>query len=414
MNPGSPAWGDGELLQGMRGSSKSFQGVTPEHSPCFKYLQSTLREWGNAMNRIIIEGNRVILEFNDTSKMSKLIEVLRTLGVTLIEKKVVVRYDPDFELFLRNDKKYDERTIRDYMNYLRKLDGKELNYKLYLQVSNNKWFIKTVRLYVEYLYKNKELTWEEYNRYLFIFRVKSEDNVNNEKVDVDALAGTMYIERTKPVELTMFKVLLYGGNRFSEVVKLINEFDREKLVCFEDKGYCRYGLFWKRGKKRVDWIYMPMELVPEIERFKGYYAGRDYHNIERILEKKYGIKLGWFRKLFYRVCKSMMDKELCDFYQGRIGKLSVGDKHYDELLTKCDENYPALVKRINKVIEEGLMELTIGVPEKNVEIVLDSGKTIKTDEIPPFDIDYDPNDPMEEERDVWEFSLEGELEILNK
>jgi len=39
------------------------------------------------------------------------------------------------------------------MNYLRKFNGKVINYDPYLEVSSNKWLVKTIRLYLDYLYK---------------------------------------------------------------------------------------------------------------------------------------------------------------------------------------------------------------------------------------------------------------------
>lgn len=364
------------------------------------------------MSRIIVEGNKLILEFSDPDKLAKFVEVLRMMGVTnnITERKIIIRYDKGFELYLRNDKNYNERTIRDHMNYLRRLDGKELSYQLYLEINKNKWFVKTIRLYVEYLYKKGEISWEEYNRYLHIFKLRSDEKVNTEEIDVEELISTFYDERAKEVELVLFRILLYSGIRFPEAIKLINEYDEKNLVCLNT--HCRYAMHWRRGKKRIDWIFLPKELVPQTHRYRGYYRGRDYHNIERWLDKKYGIKISWFRDLFFRICREVAEKEVCDFVQGRIGKLSVSDKHYDNMLSRADKDYPKVVERINKVIQEALMLMSDGIPEEGIEIVLDNGKVIRSDEIPPFDI---PEvDEEEEKRDMWEYNVVEFLEDGNE
>ena len=138
MNPGPPAWGAGEVIRGSLGSSKSSQRVTPDVDP-FKYLRETVKEWGAEMSKIILENNKIILEFDSPDVTHRFIDLLRMLGLTtnIVERKIIIKYDPNFELYLRNDKNYKERTIRDYMNYLRRLDGKKLSYQLYLEVGRN-------------------------------------------------------------------------------------------------------------------------------------------------------------------------------------------------------------------------------------------------------------------------------------
>lgn len=70
------------------------------------------------------------------------------------------------------------------------------------------------------------------------------------------------------------------------------------------------------------------------------------------------------------------------------------------------------MKRIDEVVKETLMLASTGIPEKGVEIILGSGKVIRSDWIPPFDVEYDPEDPDEEERNEWVFNLEEEMKNL--
>jgi len=71
------------------------------------------------MYKVILKNIKVILEFDSPEVTHRFTDLLRMLGLSanIVERKIVIRYDKGFELYLRNDKKYAERTIRDYMRY---------------------------------------------------------------------------------------------------------------------------------------------------------------------------------------------------------------------------------------------------------------------------------------------------------
>ena len=321
------------------------------------------------VNRVIVENNIVILEFDEPTKLSKFIEFLRALGVTssIKRKEVTIRCDEKFKEYLLKDRRLNERTAKDYMNYLRKMEGKTVNYDLYLKISSNKWMVKAVRIYLDYLFKRNEIDWGELQRLKSVFKVRTVRQVNNHRVNPEDLVEVMYDERLRPEELLIFRVLMYGGIRLSEAIKLINEFDEARLECFG--SYCRYELFWSRGRKRCDFIYVPTELIKENREYKGAFTGRKYVSITRYFHRKYGVRAKLFRKLFYRLCRQVCDKEICDFYQSRISRLTVGDIYYDDLLSRADKEYPKVVERINQVIDEIKESASIGVPVKEGEII---------------------------------------------
>ncbi len=98
----------------------------------------------------------------------------------------------------------------------------------------------------------------------------------------------LYDERLRGDRDLVFELLLYSGIMFSEAIKLINEFDEDKLECFN--RLCRYGLFWMRGRKRCDWIYLPIKLVEKLRRYEGYYRGRKLHGLGRYCSGNYSIE----------------------------------------------------------------------------------------------------------------------------
>ena len=360
MNPGPPAPKTGaleNLLVGSRGAAKNSERVTP--SNVIRLIYSQLSDISGAlMSKIIVENNKLILEFQDQDKLSKFIELLKILGVTAkIEKREIkIKYDEKFRDYLEKDRQLDKRTVVDYMRYLRKLDNKTINYDLYLSISHNKWLTKTVRLYLDYLYKRGEISWEDYQKMKGIFKVRKNHNFNNHHINTEELIEVLYNEKLREVELLVFEILLYSGIRFSEVIKLINEFNESRLECFD--GFCRYSMFWIRGRKRCDYVYLPVKLVRKLRQWKGYYRGRKVHSISRYFEKKYKVDLKLFRKLFYRICRQTCEKEICDFIQSRISKLSIGDIHYDDLLSRTDKEYPGIVRKIDELIDQLLSDAT--------------------------------------------------------
>lgn len=115
--------------------------------------------------------------------------------------------------------------------------------------------MKAVRIYLDYLYKISRITEEELNRWKKIFKVKNKNEIKNYALDVEKLVDWIKkLKRSKKYSAILL-ILYYSGARLSEVIRMIQAFDEKKLVCFD--GFCRYALFWSRGRKRCDWIYMP-------------------------------------------------------------------------------------------------------------------------------------------------------------
>ncbi|MEM1913824.1 MAG: integrase, partial [Thermofilaceae archaeon] len=125
-----------------------------------------------------------------------------------------------------------------------------------------------------------------------------------------------------------------------------------ELTCFQDRGFCRYYLVWSRGKKRCEWIYFPATLTEYLKMWRGKIG--KYDTVRDTLYDYYGVKVKDFRKLFYRVCRDVgVEGAICDFYQSRISGLSIGDLHYDDIVTRADKQYTELAARLSKLLERG-------------------------------------------------------------
>jgi len=341
------------------------------------YPHSLLKYIGDALNsrdtvsKLTIEGSKVILEFNNVDALTKFVEFLKSIGIVNIQKREIrIKVDSQFEEYLRKDRGLNERTIRDYLNYLKKLENEVLEYSLYLKIANHRWMVKAVRLYIDYLYRTERITAEEYQRLRSIFKVKQRRSVNPAKIDEEELILVFFHENLHLHEKLLFEILMFSGIRFSEGVKLINEFNESKLECFNE--FCRYAMFWQRGRKRCDWIYLPKNLVEELRKQKGIFTGKNLRTIYRNLKRKFGVDVKNYRKMFYRLCRETTEKEICDFYQSRISNLTIGDIHYDNLLTRADKDYSKIVDRIKQNIENILEAMSDGVLVQQLEVVYDS------------------------------------------
>ena len=64
--------------------------------------------------------------------MHRFLVLLRVLELveTIERREAVIRYDEKFHEYLLKDRGLSEETARDYMNCLRELDGKTMNYDL--------------------------------------------------------------------------------------------------------------------------------------------------------------------------------------------------------------------------------------------------------------------------------------------
>ncbi|MEM4618938.1 MAG: integrase [Desulfurococcaceae archaeon] len=334
--------------------------VTPEYR--FINLTNTqnVRESVLEILRIVKEKDSLRIELNDLKDVLMLKELLGLgLGLGVNNQHynmsvIKIQYDDRFKEYLLKDRGLMERTVKDYINYLKRLEGKSIDYNLYLEISNNRWMVKCVRLYIDYLEKIGMLSEEEGERLRRIFKVKNKNyEVKPYNIDVENLVKN--IHKLRPgVYKTILLLLYYSGVRLSETVKMLKEFDTTRLWCNE--VFCRYFLGWRRGRKRCDYIYFPRSLLQEIDRVREKERIGTYDTIRDNLYEEYGVRPKEYRKLFYRVCRDVgVPKEVCDFYQSRISNLSIGDIHYDDLLRRADEYYTKILFHLENLTREKLI-----------------------------------------------------------
>jgi len=144
--------------------------------------------------------------------------------------------------------------------------------------------VKAVRVYLDYLYKTGRISMEERDQLKEVFKVKS--NAYDYVLDVEQLVGWLRRFKGSLVYSMILCLLFYSGARLSEVIKMLRELDKKKLVC--PNGFCRYGLLRERGRKRCDRIYLSVELVDRVKRVRG--RVRKYRNARENLYYEYWVE----------------------------------------------------------------------------------------------------------------------------
>jgi len=361
--PGLEPGASGSAGRRPRGLARLITRVTPGTS--LKGLTPTTKNMlGNTM-RLIIYGNEVRLRFRSPKQAEKFADAFIEAGVTdnvekdesdEIKEEIKIVIDDGLWKYMIKDRLLDERTAKDYLNYLKKLKGEVLNSDLYERIASSTWSVKAVRVYIHYLYKAKRIDREKRNELLEDFKIKQDRSIKYRNEKAQTVVSVFRSKKLRPHEELLFKILLYSGVRFSEAFKLINEFDEDQLECNDE--FCRYPLFWTRGRKRCDYVYLPRYLVDDLKKYKGAFAGRNVRTVGRKLEKKFSVKLKLFRKLFYQTCRDIASGEICDFFQSRVSRLTIGDRHYDNLVERGDRYYPSVMKKIKEVVTKVLDSLS--------------------------------------------------------
>ena len=91
-----------------------------------------------------------------------------------------------------------------------------------------------------------------------------------------------YLRQHHTTYYTIYQVMLESGARFEHVLKMITEWSPDetieilgtaivtkKLVCFEDRGFCRYYIGFRGPEKPCEWVYFSIESLKILEGIVG-------------------------------------------------------------------------------------------------------------------------------------------------
>ena len=225
----------------------------------------------------------------------------------------------EVELFaFYNDciKKVSRETCKQYVNYLRKqLDA------------NNKASILAWKKY--YKWKGDIEKWKA---------VKTKKSGVDLKVpSVDQMRQWAEKVKGTRVEL-LFRLLLESGVRFTEAIKVLNEYNPQNDIC--ENNICIYTLNWQRGSKRVFYVFH----VSPLQRQNITY------NYAKKIMRELDIAPKYIRKFVAtKMLELNIPGEIVDFIEGRTPG-NILTKHYLDLYALAKKEYKKYAEWLTKFV----------------------------------------------------------------
>jgi intergrase/recombinase len=126
------------------------------------------------------------------------------------------------------------------------------------------------------------------------------------------------------------------------------DLETNRLVCFQDKGFCRYYLRARGHVKPCEWAYFSLATLKLLEKHTG-------RKINRSTLEEYTIKHGllppkYMRKAAWRIMIRAMPREVARFIQSRLGELKISEARYEDLPGEADEHYSKYLNYLQKVL----------------------------------------------------------------
>ncbi len=294
-------------------------------------------------------------------------DLRRMLGVSF--SGVVLRWDHGFEEFLRERKKRKKVTDPETLAYYRSLfekhlEGKVLSEELvkYVVSYPNKWLRNVFRHYIQYLYYMRRIPPETYGWLMEVVPSRSYRlDVRTYPISLEDVSKTLATLREEhELYYLVYRLMLEGGLRLSHathVVKTFNpeevvevpgvDLETERLVCFEDRGFCRYYVGIRGTAKPCEWAYISLETLRLLKEYAGSKVGR--RPLEKFVKRRNLLLPKYVRKVAWRLMIRVMPREVARFIQSRFGELKVSEARYEDLLSEADEHYPKYLDLLLKL-----------------------------------------------------------------
>jgi len=212
-------------------------------------------------------------------------------------------------------------TCEQYVRYLRKPLEKD-----------NKWSVLAWKAF--YRYSGREEAWK---------RLKVKRSMPDLKVpSANEVLDTLRRACEASGELCLiYKLLLESGARLSEVVKMLNEFDRSRLK--QHDGFYTYALGYYRGSKQSFYVFSVTE--PKPMRCSANWVS-NWASKNKLVNPKY------VRKFTATAMASLgIPMEVINFIQGRAPR-SILERNYLSLYTLALKYYPRYAEYV-KIFSRG-------------------------------------------------------------
>jgi intergrase/recombinase len=284
-------------------------------------------------------------------------DLRKMLGISL--SQVVFTWSQGFEEFLRERKKrrkvLDPETIAYYRNLFKKyLEGKTLSEDLINYVINhkNKWLRNVFRHYIQYLYYLRRISPETYGWVMEVVPSRSyKMDVRSYPINIEDLVKTLSILRENhELYYLVYRLMLEGGLRLSHAIHIIESFNPDeiieingldietsRLVCFNDKGFCRYYVGLRESVKPCEWAYFSIDTLRLLKEYAGNNVSR--RALTKYVKRRDLLLPKYVRKISWRLMIKVMSREIARFIQSRFGELKISEARYEDLLGEADDHY---------------------------------------------------------------------------
>ena len=306
-------------------------------------------------------------------------DLRKMLNVSLA--RVEFRWTEDFERYLREHKKgkkvSTDETIQYYRNLFKEyLEGKVLSEELVEWVSRhpNGWLRNVFRHYVRYFFRYRKIPGEVYGWIMEVVPSRSwKGDVQYRTIPIEDVIRTLqFLKEHHSKYYAFYRLLLESGIRELHAIEMIHSFAPEeevyvkrgrfyskRLVCFEEKGFCRYFVGIDRPRKVCEWVWFSIETLELVKELVEYLKEKG-KKLRRQIVRKYAsihnlLRPEAMRKVNWRIVSEVVsDSSVRLFMHSRFGelKLRVGDARYGDLLSKADGWYSRVLEYIRRYVYE--------------------------------------------------------------
>jgi intergrase/recombinase len=153
--------------------------------------------------------------------------------------------------------------------------------------------------------------------------------------------------------------MLEGGLRLSHAIYIIESFnpneneiieingldvETSRLVCFEDKSFCRYYVGLRESVKPCEWAYFSLDTLRLLKEYAGINVSR--RALTKYVKRRNLLLPKYVRKISWRLMIKVMSREVARFIQSRFGELKISEARYEDLLGEADHYYPKYLQTL--------------------------------------------------------------------
>ncbi len=142
---------------------------------------------------------------------------------------------------------------------------------------------------------------------------------------------------------TAMLLIMFGGLRIKEAVRILEKFEKGKLILEKINGteIAYYELGWKRRTKMANYAFMPGWLGKKLRRFETSYYRVQAYAVNR------GVKMKYLRKWFInKLVELEVPESVVRFIIGHSQRENILGIHYLDLLRQAKRYYAKVIRDI--------------------------------------------------------------------